>query len=557
MTGQARARPPSLYGLAWAHVSADGPLRMAFACSAVLHAAGHAGSAWTAGWLGSTLLAGPGALPPVLRWPGAQPGPLALAFVGLAWTFVKGSGAAWSATLQSRIAGRAGNFVRSRVLDRLLAFGGTEADALASARIAVRIREVERGVEEGILGGIRAALQLLPLAGALVLVGPRLALGAVAVVGPFALVTAAVRGAWRRHHARSMALAERLHAEVDDVVRHADVWRVAGANERARDAVGELGAEAVRATARAEGGRAALSGANEVLAAAALAAALALGAALHAEVAGATLLMAATMVFMAYRPLRDLGDARSALARGEEALAALESLTAGTDGAPDRAAAAAWPLAPLALEGLGSARVPSATRTTLVVEPGTIVVVAGPTGVGKTTLIRALLGLEPAVGRLRYDGRELTGAGVGPAERPFAWSPQEAPVLAGTLIGNVLPAGGEPAVAIAVLEAIGAGRLVREAGEGRVGAGGRALSGGERRWIAAARAIASGLPVLLLDEPTEGLHELAESRLLAALERLRGARTVIIVTHRRGPLRIADRVVRIGEAEARADARTS
>src|SRR5262245_51156127 len=96
--------------------------------------------------------------------------------------------------------------------------------------------------------------------------------------------------------------------------------------------------------------------------------------------------------------------------------------------------------------------------------------------------------------------------------------------------------------AVAALDAIG-GRALAERQRERVHAGGIELSGGERQWIAIARAVASDQPVLLLDEPTSGLDSDAQRRVLDALARLRGSRTIVIVTHRPEPLAIADQVI--------------
>ncbi len=63
--------------------------------------------------------------------------------------------------------------------------------------------------------------------------------------------------------------------------------------------------------------------------------------------------------------------------------------------------------------------------------------------------------------------------------------------------------------------------------------------------MAIARALSTGLPVLLLDEPTAGLDAASQERVLSALAALRGRRTVILVTHRPEPLALADRVVRL------------
>jgi ABC-type bacteriocin/lantibiotic exporter with double-glycine peptidase domain len=187
------------------------------------------------------------------------------------------------------------------------------------------------------------------------------------------------------------------------------------------------------------------------------------------------------------------------------------------------------------------------TRVNVRVEPGEIVALVGSNGAGKTTLLRTLLGLELAVGGdILYGGVPLGQAPAGPGGRPFAWVPQDAPVVADTLAANI--ALGSPddsaASAIEALESIGASHLVTALRTDRLGAGGRVVSGGERQWIALARAIATRQPVLLLDEPTSGLDPASQARVLSAIARLRGKRTVLIVTHRTEPLDIADVVVR-------------
>jgi len=407
-------------------------------------------------------------------------------------------------------------------------------------RIVGAIREVEQALGQGGLGGLRAAVVLLSLGGVVVALVPGAALAALAVLAPFGAALAALRRLVQRDERRALELTASLEQQLDALVRHAELWRVAGTGAVARGQIRALGAEERGALARARGYRAALSSSNEALAALGVLLLVGLGSGGALAGGGSSLVVFAAMVALTYRPLRDWGDAQGAWASGQQALGWLAPWLEATE-AP-AAPRADWPLASLTARGFGAQR--HGVRWDFTLAPGSLVLVLGPNGGGKTTLLRALLGLDPSEGSLRYGEVELAGRGVGPGQRPFAWAPQEAPLLSLSLAEN-LALGGAGSLEEA-RKWLGEGPAgLAEAGDERLGEGGRPLSGGERAWVSLARAWAAGQPVLLLDEPAASLDAEAEARLVGLVEGLRGQRTVLVVTHRPGVWQ-ADHELRVG-----------
>lgn len=575
-----------------------------------MHAAGHAFLAAAAGVLAGALSRGSTAgmdarSTSLLREAGLPEATedvvLALAFVGVLAAIVKLVGGAVSSWAEARVAGEVGASVRLEVLDDVLALdglrtarhpdhgsakrgahgggagacedagpSGARADRLAA--LTSHVADVERGVAQGVLTELRATVQLMPLGGLLVVLAPELAGSAVAALGGFGLLAFGLRRAFKRAHARAVASAGALVEAADEAVRHAELWATYGAKKRIRAHVASVGRAIADEAARLRVRSSLLSSMSEVLGALALALALLLASRGTLGVGHGAVVPFAIAFFMTYRPLRELVDARLARARGEEAL---RSALAASDRQASRlgeradaepqavrreagASSASWALAPLVLTGVRAQR-GEHRPLSIEVAPGAIAAVVGPTGIGKTSLLRALLGLEPlASGEVRYGARVLDAADVGPTERPFAWVPQDAPIVGDTLAVNVGLGRADDDAAIsdpsAALAQLGNHDLAAALGDEVLGTV-RPLSGGERQWIAVARALATGLPVLLLDEPTSALDDASQARLLDALARLRGRRTVIVVTHRKEPLAIADVVVRL-EAAGGSETRT-
>lgn len=569
-----------------------------------MHAAGHAFLAAAAGVLARALARGSSLMDvgsrSVLRSAGLSESPddavLALAVLGVFAAIVKLVGGALASWAEARVAGEVGAGVRLAVLDEVLALdglhtarhadhgsaadgpsplpadgrrdrflgdaggpSGAHADRLTA--LTSHVAEVERGVAQGVLSEVRAIVQLVPLGVLLVVLAPKLAGSAVVALGGFGLLAFGLRRAFKRAHARAAASAGALVEAADEAVRHAELWATYGAKRRIRSHVAAVGRAIAHEAARIRVRASLLSSTSEVLGATALVLALLLAARGALGVDHGTVVPFAIAFFMAYRPLRDLVDARLARARGEEALrSALGDTKAGPRDATDDAARpmlqTSWTLDPLVLSGVRS-RHGEHHPVSIEIPAGSIAAVVGPTGIGKTSLLRALLGLEPLVeGEIRYGTLVLDPAGVGPSERPFAWVPQDAPVVGDTLAINVGLGRADDDAPVPdpgpVLAELGIEGLATSLGDQVLGTV-RPLSGGERQWIAVARALATGLPVLLLDEPTSALDGASQTRLLEAIARLRGKRTIIVVTHRPEPLAIADLVVRLDASSTRED----
>lgn len=462
---------------------------------------------------------------------------LRLCGLGVSALVFRSVGGVIAAHGQARISADVGAYLRLRVLEGWFArksfhaVGRPRQSDHGVFSLTEGIRALEAGLSSGWMGILRAIFQLVPLAIVLAWLEPRLAAISTVVLLSFALVLRSVRTRVASLHKGSVRATEELTAAADDAVRHADVWRVFGAEEKAKARVRSIGAAIGRRSARLAATTAAVSGANEVLAGIVL---LALVGLAHAGWLGGVrierLLPFVVTFFLAYRPLRDWAEAQLALGRARAAWDSIGDLL--DDATPTPRESRTFQLATLDVEGL---ELPQGIGRPLAfsIAPGEIVALRGPTGIGKTTLLRVLLGLDAErSGAIRWDGKPLVGDA-----RPFAWVPQDAPMLDGSLEANVTLADDRADVR-AVLESIGAEHLASRPEA-------RTLSGGERQLVALARALATDRPVLLLDEPTSGLDPDAQTTVLEAIERLRGKRSVLIVTHRAEPLAIADHVIEL------------
>jgi ATP-binding cassette, subfamily B, bacterial len=177
-----------------------------------------------------------------------------------------------------------------------------------------------------------------------------------------------------------------------------------------------------------------------------------------------------------------------------------------------------------------------------------LVALTGPSGGGKTTLLKLLLGLlEPTSGRVTLAGTELTRYPSAERQRRLAYVPQDTVLFRGTLRDNLsLGAPVDDAALWAVLREVGLAHLLEARGLGAgLAEGGVGLSGGQRQRLAVARALLKNPDVLLLDEPSASLDAESERVLVGVLKREAQTRLVLVVAHRPALVAAATRVLRL------------
>ena len=184
---------------------------------------------------------------------------------------------------------------------------------------------------------------------------------------------------------------------------------------------------------------------------------------------------------------------------------------------------------------------------------GTITVIVGPTGSGKSTLVALLLRLfDPDRGRIEVDGVDLRRFRVASLRGRIAIALQENVLFGATVRENIryaVPDASDAAVREAARIAC-ADDFIAALPDGYdtlLGERGAKLSTGQRQRLSVARAVLKNTPVLVLDEPTASLDAETELRVLANLAAWGKGRVIFLITHRLSTIRRADRIVVLQE----------
>lgn len=255
-----------------------------------------------------------------------------------------------------------------------------------------------------------------------------------------------------------------------------------------------------------------------------------------------------------YEPITDLGSLGASGAAAAVSAGRIDEIFTAENTTPEPAVPGPGPAVPTdlrfdAVTFSYPGRSSVLDGVSFTVRPGEVVALVGDSGAGKSTIARlAHRAYDPVGGRVLLGDRDLRSLMSATVTSNIAVVNQFPALLDTTILGNVRaarPDAGEDEVCAAI-RAVGLDTVAAAFPDGletRVGPHGRSLSGGQRERVAIARALLCRAPVLILDEPTNGLDQASVADFTRMIGDLPGDRAILLITHDQAVARCADRLM--------------
>ncbi|MEC9332758.1 MAG: ABC transporter ATP-binding protein [Candidatus Thermoplasmatota archaeon] len=189
------------------------------------------------------------------------------------------------------------------------------------------------------------------------------------------------------------------------------------------------------------------------------------------------------------------------------------------------------------------------------IKPGTTQAIVGPTGSGKTTIIRLLLRFhDPSSGNISLDGNDIRDLRVKSLRSAVSLVTQTITLFPGSVMQNIAY-GKEGATYEEIMEAARIAEAhdfvtgLPDGYDTQIGEGGHKLSGGQRQRLSIARAVLKNAPILVLDEATSSVDNETEEALQKSLAVISRDRTTIVIAHRLSTIRHSDSITVLDEGK--------
>jgi ATP-binding cassette subfamily B multidrug efflux pump len=447
----------------------------------------------------------------------------------------------------ARLAAQGPSFYQKQRTGDLMALATNDIDA------------IEMAAGEAMLAGFDGTMTLVMVLGIMTL-GVDWRLTLVALL-PFPLMAWAFWHISSQIHVAATDSLKRFSAlndHVQESLTGVRTLRALGLEQRAAAQFGELAAHASNASLRAQQWEAAYEPAVGGTLTAAAALTLGLGGYLVWQ---EQLTIGALTAFNMYLgqliwPMFAAGWVLSLIERGRAALARLQPLLDTPLSVDDHGTSATLAPGALALREVGFSypgqALPALAGISFTLAPGQTLGLVGPTGCGKTTLLKVILRqATPQTGSAEWGGRALHDYTLAALREAISWVPQESFLFSATVAENIALA--RPGATRAEIEHAASmadvhGDILRfpQGYDTLVGERGITLSGGQRQRVAIARALLADSTLLLLDDALSAVDTGTETRILDHLEELRRARperSAIIASHRLSSVVNADHIL--------------